>query len=166
MSWAVGKMTARYFLTLGVFPLGPVPQVFPRSSLAGEELGLHRGCWPRRPRSLLGHTGGFPCPPLWHLPLWSSAHSPCSPSQHRVSGGLAWKTGQLTEERLCQQTVPFGHSDGEHPDCLHSQVAFRSYFAFHPFVHQVLPALWGQLPPPCQPPAKRQWFQCQVPWEE
>lgn len=98
MSWAVGKMTARCFLTLGVFPLGPAPQVFPRSSLAGEELGLHRGCWPRRPRSLLGHTGGFPCPPLWHLPPWSSAHSPCSPSQHRVSGGLALTSGNVPEE--------------------------------------------------------------------
>ena len=88
-AWA-GKMMRGCFLTLGAIPCGQRPKVFPRSSLAGEELGLHCGlCWPRRPRSLLGHAGGFPCPPLWHLPPWSSAHSPCSPSQHRVSGGLA-----------------------------------------------------------------------------
>lgn len=121
MSWAVGKMTARCFLTLGVFPLGPAPQVFPRSSLAGEELGLHRGCWPRRPRSLLGHTGGFPCPPLWHLPPWSSAHSPCSPSQHRVSGGLALTSGNVPEETpgtlQRQQRQVWRQLRSQHWDC-------------------------------------------------
>ena len=78
---------------------------------------------------------------------WHTLHA-----LHLNTGCLVGSPGKQDnwQRRLCQQTVPFGHSDGEHLDCLHSQAVFRSYFAFPPSFTSTVGAAPPALPTPCQ----------------
>ena len=111
------------------------------------------------PWSLLGHVVSFLCPPLWRLFPRSLARPPCFPFQHWVSGKLACKAGNsqvLKRGEIRSKDSSFGHSDGEHLDCLHSQVVFKSYFGIlSPLSTKVYQCCWSGLPHFANPPSAK-----------